>query len=365
MLVGPAAIQPGCAGSVQGVLWGPMGGLALLTPYGPPSVAGNAVTVDRVARGLLERDADLRVWDLSRHSAETVERQVEAYRPSLVHAFHAWRVGPRALRLARRLEVPLVVTLTGTDANHDLFDPDRAALVRRVLEGAGAITSFHASIVELVAGVLPDARVRMVVVPQAVRFPATEPFDLADRVLLVLPAGIRAVKAPRLPLAALDGLAAADARVRLAYAGPILDPALGETLRADLAARPWARHLGPVPHPEMASLLGQSDVVLNCSISEGGLANSVLEAMALGRAVLASDIPGNRGLVEDEVTGLLFRDSRELAAQAARLIADPSLRARLGSAGRALVERDYPASREIDGYLTVYRALVPIPIARD
>jgi glycosyltransferase involved in cell wall biosynthesis len=173
------------------------------------------------------------------------------------------------------------------------------------------------------------------------------------------------VKAPRLPLAALDALAAADRRLRLGYVGPILDRALGEALLADLAARPWARHLGAVPHAEMAALLGQADVVLNCSISEGGLANSVLEAMALGRAVLASDIPGNRGLVEDEVTGLLFRDARELAVQAARLIADPALRARLGSAGQARVEQEYPVSREIDGYLTVYRALVPIPIARD
>jgi glycosyltransferase involved in cell wall biosynthesis len=348
-----------------------MGGLALITPFGPPSVAGNAVTVERVARGLRERAADLRVWDLSRIAPATVEQEVEAYRPTLVHAFHAWRVGPLALRLARRLEVPLVITLTGTDANHDLFDPDRAALVRRVLEGAAAITAFHPSIVELVAGVLPDARARLVVVPQAVRFPAHHPFDLAgrwglpaDRVLLLLPAGIRPVKAPRLPLAALDGLAAADPRLRLAYAGPILDPALGEVLRADLAARPWARHLGAVPHAEMASLLEQADVVLNCSISEGGLANSVLEAMAVGRAVLASNIPGNRGLVEDGVTGLLFSDARGLAAQAARLVADPGLRARLGRAGRALVERQYPVASEVDGYLTVYRALVPIPIAR-
>jgi glycosyltransferase involved in cell wall biosynthesis len=348
-----------------------MAGLALVTPFGPPSVRGNAITVERVARGLRERDADLRVWDLSREAEAVVERQVEAYRPALVHAFHARRVGPLALRLARRLDVPLVVTLTGTDANHDLLDAAHAAQVRRVLEGAASITAFHASVVEQVAGVLPDARARLVVVPQAVRFTGTATFDLArrwslprDRVLVVFPAGIRAVKAPRLPLGPLDALAAAEPRLRLAYAGPVLDRELGEALHRDLAHRPWARHLGEVPHEEMASLLGQADVVLNCSISEGGLANSVLEALALGRAVLASDIPGNRGLIVEGVTGLLFRDARELVAQAGRLVADAALRARLGSAGRALVEREYPVQREVDGYLTVYRALVPIPIAR-
>ena len=55
--------------------------------------------------------------------------QVEAFAPDLVHGFHAFRVGPLAVRLARRLEIPLVVTLTGTDANHDLFDPARAPIV--------------------------------------------------------------------------------------------------------------------------------------------------------------------------------------------------------------------------------------------
>jgi glycosyltransferase involved in cell wall biosynthesis len=341
--------------------------LALLTPFAPPSVRGNAVTVERVARGLREWGVDLRVWDLSGTAEAAAMGEVEAYRPGLVHAFHAFRTGPLALRLARRLEVPLVVTLTGTDANHDLFDPARAALVRRVLEAAAVITAFHASIGERVASALPDALARLAVVPQAVRFAARAPFGLArrwrlpsDRVLFVFPAGIRPVKAPRAPLGALDALAARDARVRLAYAGPILDRAEGEALARDLAPRPWARYLGEVPHAQMASLLGLADVVLNCSISEGGLANSVLEALALGRAVLASDIPGNRGLIAEGVTGLLFRDAAELGAQAERLVRDPALRGRLGRAGRELVEREYPVEREVEGYLSVYRALAPL-----
>ena len=109
--------------------------LALLTPFDFPSVRGNAITVNRVARGLRERGADLQVWDCSVVPEARVKREVEAYRPALIHAFHAFRVGPLALRLARKLEVPLLVTITGTDGNHDLFDPDRAQTVRRVQIG--------------------------------------------------------------------------------------------------------------------------------------------------------------------------------------------------------------------------------------
>ncbi|MEK7838497.1 MAG: glycosyl transferase family 1, partial [candidate division NC10 bacterium] len=114
--------------------------VAVLTPFAFPSVRGNAITVERIARGLRSRGVDLRVWDVSAAPESRIEREVLAFAPTLIHAFHAYRVGPLALRLARRAEVPLVVTLTGTDANHDLFDPERAAVVRRVLEGAARVT---------------------------------------------------------------------------------------------------------------------------------------------------------------------------------------------------------------------------------
>ena len=83
----------------------------------------------------------------------------------------------------------------------------------------------------------------------------------------------------------------------------------------------------------------------------------------MGRAVLASDIEGNRSVVEDGVTGLLFRDQAELLANAERLTDDAALRARLGAAGRSLVERRYPPEREIDGYLEAYRQLIPVAAA--
>jgi glycosyltransferase involved in cell wall biosynthesis len=125
--------------------------VALLTPFAPPSVRGNAITTARIARGLRARGVDLRVWDLSAGRDATVAAEVAEHAPTLIHAFHAYRAGPLALRVARRAEIPLVVTITGTDVNHDLFDPERAGLVRRVLEGAAAISVFHESIARRIA----------------------------------------------------------------------------------------------------------------------------------------------------------------------------------------------------------------------
>lgn len=339
-----------------------MSGVAVLTPFAIPSVRGNAITVDRIACGLRARGLSVRVWDLSATDAQRIAAEVEDWGPFLIHGFHAYRVGPLALRLARRLAIPLVVTLTGTDINEDLLDPSRAAAVRRVLEGATAIVAFDGSIVDQTLRLVPAVQGRASVVPQAARLDGGEPFDLAvrwalpaDRVLFLVPAGIRPVKAPRRPLGPLDSLVAALPQLRLLYAGPIIDPQEGQALLQALAGRPWARYIGAVPHAQMASLVRQADVVMNCSVSEGGMANSVLEAMALGRCVLAADIPGNRALVEDGRTGLLFGDDRSLAEAVARLACDPTLRATLGLQARTLVEERYSASREIEGYVAIYR----------
>jgi len=338
--------------------------VAMLTPFGPPAVRGNAVTVSRVARGLTGRGIELKVWDLSANRTASIESEVEAYGPTLIHAFHAHRVGPLALRLAQRVEVPLVVTLTGTDANHDLSDAERAPVVKRVLEGASCVTVFHRSVGDRVAAVLPHVGARTVVVPQSVDLPEADPFDLSKQwrlpprvVLFVFPVGLRAVKDPVFPVAPLGRLAKTIPEIRLLYVGPVIEPPVAEALHQALSTTAWARHVGEVPHAQMRSLLSQADVVLNCSVSEGGMANSVLEALSLGRAVLASDIEGNRSIVSDGATGFLYHDEADFELRAARLARDEALRQRLGRAGAALVAERFPPAREIDGYQDVYRDL--------
>ena len=339
--------------------------VAILTPYGPPSPRGNAVTVRRIARALEGSGLELSLWDLSTGDEASIAAGIAAYAPALIHAFHAYRAGPLAMRLALRSRVPLVVTCTGTDVNHDLDDPSRAEVVQKVLKGAERVTVFHSSIAGRIQTVLPAIRERVMVVPQSVDLPMAEAFDLAaqwplppGRVLFVLPAGIRAVKNPALPLAPLGRLVTTLPEIRLLYVGPVLNAGVGENLERTLTALPWARHIGAVPHAQMGSLLSQADVVVNSSISEGGMANSVLEALWLGRAVLASDIEGNRSVIDHGKTGLLFRDEAEFEQGAAALIRDRGLRERLGRAGRDLVVRKYPPGQEVEGYKEVYRGLI-------
>jgi glycosyltransferase involved in cell wall biosynthesis len=334
--------------------------LALLTPFAFPSVRGNAVTVERIARGLRARGAELETWDLSAMALSSIERRAAEYRPSLIHAFHAYRAGRPGLALARRIGCPLVVTLTGTDVNSDLFEAARSAALHEVLEGAAAVTVFHESMAAVAARTVPGLADRIVIVPQSTDFPdsGSEPAPPARRPgsVVLFPAGIRPVKRPRFPLVPLDTLVGHYPGFELRYVGPILDADEGSHLFRALEKRPWARYLGEVPHAAMPALLRDADVVLNCSLSEGGMANSVLEALACGRAVLASDIEGNRSLIEDGVTGFLFAGPADFAGKLARLLDDPGLRESLGTAGRARAAR-FGQEEEIESYARLYASL--------
>jgi glycosyltransferase involved in cell wall biosynthesis len=72
--------------------------------------------------------------------------------------------------------------------------------------------------------------------------------------------------------------------------------------------------------------------------------------------VLASDIEGNRSLIEDGVTGLLFSGPEDFAEKAARLLSDPGLRRRLGEAGRARAAL-FGRQEEIERYARLYVSL--------
>ena len=105
-------------------------------------------------------------------------------------------------------------------------------------------------------------------------------------------------------------------------------------------------------------LYRKAGVVLNTSRFEGGMANSVLEALSFGRAVLASDIEGNRSIIKDGVTGLLYRDAEEFQEKAHRLVTDERLRERLGEQGRQMVMEKFTPEAEAEAYLALYNTVV-------
>lgn len=99
------------------------------------------------------------------------------------------------------------------------------------------------------------------------------------------------------------------------------------------------RFLGAVEHREIDRCINLADIVLSSSGREG-YSLMCLEALACGRALLASNIPGSREMIADGRTGMLYKvgDCFDLVEKTLALIRDPDLRQRLGIAARRATE---------------------------
>ena len=118
---------------------------------------------------------------------------------------------------------------------------------------------------------------------------------------------------------------------------------------------------GRVPHAEVVDYYSLVDVFvcprLRMRLTELVTPLKPLESMAMGKAVLASDVGGHRELIEDGRTGVLFaaENSDAFVAQSVRLANDPALRATLGEAGRRFVNDERCWAKLAQRYIGIYQ----------
>jgi glycosyltransferase involved in cell wall biosynthesis len=120
---------------------------------------------------------------------------------------------------------------------------------------------------------------------------------------------------------------------------------------------PMAR--GFVPHDELQQLYARAAVVA-CPSRREGFGVACLEAMAHGCPVVATAVGGLLDLVVDGETGIVVppRDPAALRSALERLLADPALRRRLGTAGRDRARTHFSWERVTDATLAAYAEAV-------
>jgi len=157
---------------------------------------------------------------------------------------------------------------------------------------------------------------------------------------------------------AIDALAAlGEQRAHLVVAG-------GGELLEEFRARARERgvgervhFLGAVPHGELPDVLRAADLFLLTTEPPESFGIVLIEAMASGLPVVATDYPGVRAVVDDGETGLLAPrgDAVAVAARLRELItAAPEDRAAMGAAGRAKAEREWNWPRLLDRMYEAY-----------
>jgi glycosyltransferase involved in cell wall biosynthesis len=146
-----------------------------------------------------------------------------------------------------------------------------------------------------------------------------------------------------------------DAVALLVGDGP--ERAALEALARELGVAERVRFLGS--RTDVPALLAISDLLVHPSTEEG-FCNAILEAMAAGRPVVATDVGGNREAVVDGETGLLVpsRAARPLAAAIASMLERPDLAKRMGIAARQRVAAEFDRSVMVRRYEDVYDGLL-------
>lgn len=275
--------------------------ILIVTPAPPGSRHGNRNTATRWAR-------------LLRASGHAVEVVVDAADAKHAHdcmiALHARRSAASIALWKSKPDRPLALALTGTDLYGDIRTNADA---RRALELADALIVLQSEgLNELAAPLRAKARV----IHQSVR-PLRRQTPPSTYFLVTVIGHLREVKDPLRAAQALAHLPP-ESNIRVVQIGGAMEEDYAAQARALAQSEPRYRWLGELAHGDAMRWLARSHAMVISSHMEGG-AHVVSEALACGIPVLASDIPGNTGLLGRSYRGYFpVGDEHALAALMAR-----------------------------------------------
>jgi sugar transferase (PEP-CTERM/EpsH1 system associated) len=284
-------------------------------------------------------------------------RRLSALRPHVIHTHNpnphvfgsvaAWGAG--------------VAVLVHTKHGRNYPDQFRAVLMNRL---ATCLSSCIVPVSEDAAQVARDVervpRGKLLVIRNGIdlaRFPAACRPRAATACRAIHVARLHPVKDQATLLRATRRVVDAEPGFRLDVVG---DGPAGKDVQAladELGLSGHVRFLGF--RDDVADLLAEADFFVLSSVTEG-ISLTLLEAMATGLPVVATDVGGNREVVAHGRTGLLVpaRSPEPLAEAILRLVRNPETTRQMGAAARRRVEQEFDLRRVVARYEQLYLALL-------
>lgn len=278
-------------------------------------------------------------------------------RPDLLHAFlfHSYIAGALAAKLSG---VPLLVA--GRRSLSDAGGLRGHPVVLAVARVATRLTDLVIANAQVVA---EDAQrvesipaSKIVTIYNGIGAAAFEPVDPAgldvDAPVVLCVANLRRYKGHGHLLQAVSRLRDRNIACVLVLAGDGSERDGLQKLATDLGV--GARFLGQ--RTDIPALLARADVVVLPSLSEG-MSNAVMEAMAAGKPVVATDVGGNTELLRGRGVLVPPADPDALADGLAEVLSDPELARRMGAEARRWSQRNLHVDTMVDKHVDVYRRL--------
>lgn len=299
--------------------------------------------------------------DLS--AAWQLSRVIREYRPDVVHAHdpHAVAMAATALSFGAVAPAPFLVASRRVDFHlgGNSFSRWKYRQVHRFVAASRAIRDvlvedgIAPSLIEVVHDGIDVAKVQSVP-PRDVHAELWLPHGVP---VIANIAALAAHKGQRYLIEAMPLVIreVPDAHL-IVFGEGELRPALERQVR-ELALE--KRVLLPGFREDVLELVRSADLFVTSSVTEG-LGSTVLDAMAMGLAVVGTRAGGIPEAVVHQETGLLVppAEPAPLAHALVRLLKDPALRRRYGAAGRARVTEHFGVDRLVEGTLRVYSGLL-------
>ncbi len=322
-------------------------------------------------------------WLLMRQIEARLEQVARQVQPHVLHAHSPVLDAIPALRVGRRLGIPVVYEVRafwedaavdhGTTAEGSL----RYRLTKRIETHALRQARHVFTICEglrrdiVARGIAPE---RVTVIPNAVDIESFEPggapdaalaaaLGLAGATVVGFIGSFYAYEGLDLLLDALPALLARRPEVRVLLVGGGPQDAALKAQAAALGLADKVVFTGRVPHAQVQRYYDLVDVLAyprhSMRLTELVTPLKPLEAMAQGRLLVASDVGGHKELIRHGETGWLFEagNAQALAGAVDELLAHRERWPALRAAGRAFVERERNWTRSVARYRPVFEAL--------
>jgi glycosyltransferase involved in cell wall biosynthesis len=263
--------------------------------------------------------------------------------------------------LAGKLDIPLVVSTHGSDLVSAEGHRYEGAGLLRLLADADAVVAPSLTFLADVEALYPSMHGKSSYIfngydPSEFPGPGTDVMKVGGEINILCVAVHTAKKGIDVLLPAFRQIPRDDLRLRLVGDGPLRGEFEDLSRRLGLADR--VTFVGSLERDELSREMRACDFFVLPSRSESfGLA--ALEAMACGKAVIASYVGGLRDFIENGVTGLSVPpdDVSALASAIDRVASDASLRRRLGDNARTAALR-YTVDATADKYEQLFQSLI-------
>ncbi len=300
--------------------------LLLVTPVPRTSRKGNRITTDRWEHLLTELGHDVKV-----------DRNYADQTADAMLALHARRSAESVRRFREdHPESPVVLALTGTDVYRDIHENDAA---RETLSYADRFIVLQPE----ARKELPERyRQQVHVVYQSIS-DVPDPVDPKANCFEVCVIGhLRSVKDPFRTEEA-SRLLPKDSTIQVTHVGGELEEGMAAEARERMENNPRYEWTGEQPRDETLRVISRSRLLVHSSRMEGG-AHAISEAIACETPVLASEIPGNVGLLGPDYPGYYpVGSSSALAAKLRRAETDSEFYRRLQEGVRSKQDIVKPA----------------------